>query len=415
MRLTNYFVPTLKEAPSEAEITSHKLMLRAGLVRMLMAGVYTYLPLGLRVLVNIEDIIRQEMNLIGANELLLPALQPLELWNRTGRDKLLKDTMMCLVDRRERKVCLGPTHEEVITQLVASNIQSYKQLPVVFYQIQTKFRDEIRPRFGLVRSCEFIIKDAYSFDKNEEGLDKNYQLMQGAYRKIFTRCGLDFVVTSADSGVMGGSVSEEFMIPSKNGEDKVLRCFDCKAIFSFDEKIVSCKNCKGKLEQVFTMEVGHIFKLGTKYSDSLDARFLDDKGVKRPVIMGCYGIGVSRLIPAIIEQNNDGDGIIWPLEIAPYKVIIVMIEPQNEQIRKSQEEICGFLAKDNISYLIDDREDQAGKKFKDADLIGIPVKITLGKDFLKTNKYEVKLRREEKAHFLNMEELIGFVKRVINA
>ena len=326
MRWSKSFIPTIKELPQEAESLSHQLMLRAGLIRMLMAGAYSYLPIGLKVLNNIKKIIRAEMNASGANELLLPALQPLELWQKTGRDKVIGEVMIRFTDRRGRNVCLGPTHEEVITDLVRQHVSSYKQLPLVLYQIQTKFRDEIRPRFGLVRACEFMMKDAYSFDAGEAGLDKNYSVMSEAYKRIFKRCGLDCFCVEAPSGVMGGKVSHEFMAKAACGEDIVLVCSKCKQAKSFKEEKVNCSECGVELEKVNTIEVGHIFKLGTKYSASLGANFLDAKGLLSPVIMGCYGIGVSRLVATIIEQNHDQQGIIWPREITPYDVLVMPLD-----------------------------------------------------------------------------------------
>jgi len=256
------FIPTLKEIPQEAESVSHQLMLRAGLVRMLMAGVYSYLPLGLKVLNNIQKIIRQELNSCGATELLLPALQPQELWMQSGRDKDMGQVLIKFIDRKGRKTCLGPTHEEVITDLVKNHISSYKQLPLILYQIQTKFRDEIRPRFGLVRACEFIMKDAYSFDKDEAGLEKNYKAMHNAYKRIFKRCGLKFLTIEEDPGVMGGNMSHEFMVPAQDGEDLVLFCPRCKSARTFNETDAqSCAKCGITSEKINTIEVGHIFKL----------------------------------------------------------------------------------------------------------------------------------------------------------
>jgi len=388
------FIPTLKEAPQEAESLSHRLMLRAGLVRMLMAGAYSYLPLGLKVLENIQAVVRQEMNASGASELLLPALLPLELWQKTGRDKLLGEVMIRFVDRRGRNICLGPTHEEVITDLVRQHVSSYKQLPVVLYQIQTKFRDEIRPRFGLVRACEFIMKDAYSFDADEAGLDKNYDTMHAAYKRIFTRCGLDCLSVEADSGVMGGNVSHEFMVPAECGEDVVFVCPECAATRPFKgEEQGACPKCAAQLKKVNTIEVGHIFKLGTKYSSALGANFQDEKGVLKPVIMGCYGIGVSRLVSTIIEQNHDENGIIWPREISPYDVLILALDSTNAKIMDAAQALYTQLSKRCVSVLLDDRDERAGVKFKDADLIGVPLQIVIGKEFLKSGKIETKNRR----------------------
>ncbi len=361
---------------------------------MLMAGAYSYLPLGLKVLNNIQNIIREEMNASGANELLLPALQPLDLWQKTGRDKVIGEVMIRFVDRRGRNICLGPTHEEVITDLVRQHVYSYKQLPLILYQIQTKFRDEIRPRFGLVRACEFIMKDAYSFDADDAGLDKNYSIMHEAYKRIFKRCGLDCLSVEADSGVMGGKVSHEFMVKAACGEDVVMVCPKCKTALPFNESRLNCPQCKAELEKVNTIEIGHIFKLGTKYSESLGANFLDAKGASNPVIMGCYGIGVSRLVSTIIEQNHDQQGIIWPREITPYDVLIIPLDVTNEQIIEKAKNIYKRLSEQqNIKVLLDDRDERAGVKFKDADLIGIPYQVVIGKEFLKTGNLELKVRR----------------------
>lgn len=388
------FIPTLKEAPAEAEVISHKLLLRAGLVRMLTSGIYSYLPLGLMVLERIETIIRQEMNALGAQELLLPCLQPMELWKKTGRDVQLAQTLIRFTDRRGRDICLGPTHEEVITELVKDHVQSYRQLPLILYQIQTKFRDEIRPRFGLVRACEFIMKDAYSFDRDKRGLEKNYQAMYEAYKKIFSRCGLEIVITEADPGVMGGDVSHEFMVPAENGEDKIALCKDCGfAVSNPPDETKNCPKCKkGNLTSQQAIEIGHIFQLGTKYSQVQGASFLDESAKKHPIIMGCYGIGVSRLISAIIEKNNDQYGIIWTKNIAPFSVLILPVQLQNKEVEKAALSLYQILTKDNIPCLFDDRNESAGIKFKDADLVGMPLRITVGEENLKAGKVEIKIR-----------------------
>ena len=408
------FIPTLRENPQEAESISHKLLLRAGLGRMLFAGAYSYLPLGLKVLNNIENIVRQEMNACGASELLLPALQPLELWQKTGRDKDIGEVMIRFEDRRGRKICLGPTHEEVITDLVRSQVSSYKQLPVVLYQIQTKFRDEIRPRFGLIRACEFIMKDAYSFDRDEEGLDKNYQLMLTAYKNIFKRCGLDIVITEADSGVMGGKVSHEFMVPAVDGEDVVLLCPECRSAKCFkdgDKEI--CPKCQAKANKINTIEVGHILKLGTKYSVALGANFLDAQGKLQPIIMGCYGIGVSRLISAIIEQNNDLNGIIWPGEVAPFQVIMLPLDVTNAQIMELANNFYKELEQKGIKVLFDDRDERAGVKFKDADLIGIPLQVIIGKEALNKNVLELKVRRSQEKTIEPKEQILKRIEGLV--
>lgn len=393
MLWTKTLIPTLKETPQEAESAAHKLMLRAGLIRMLLAGVYSYLPLGLKVMGNIEGIIRQEMNAAGAVELLLPALQPLELWSRSGRDKNIGEVMIKFTDRRGRKICLGPTHEEVITELVKSYVSSYKQLPIILYQIQTKFRDEIRPRYGLVRACEFVMKDAYSFDKDEAGLDKNYQAMYDAYQRIFKKCGLEIITQQADPGVMGGEISHEFMAPAESGEDV----------------------CNIKSKRVNAIELGHIFKLGTKYSSALEANFLDASGKLKPIIMGCYGIGVSRMIAAIIEQNHDADGIIWPIQISPYKVIILPLDVTDKEIMQNAQDIYRTLKLNDIEVLLDDRDERAGVKFKDADLIGIPVVITLGKKALKEQKIEIKTRRDKSVLLVDKNGLVNKIKEIIKS
>jgi prolyl-tRNA synthetase len=414
MRWSNTFIPTLRQIPQEAETISHQLMLRAGFTRMLVAGVYSYLPLGLRVLNNIENIVRQEMNACAAAELLLPALQPLELWQRSGRDKDMGEVMVRFEDRRGRHICLGPTHEEVITDLVKSHVSSYKQLPLILFQIQTKFRDEIRPRFGLIRACEFIMKDAYSFDRDEEGLDKNYRAMYDAYKRIFTRCGLEYYCIEADSGVMGGKLSHEFMVAAKEGEDVVLACPRCKGPdgFSKDSTLKNCPKCQNSLEAINTLEVGHIFKLGTKYSSALEANFLDAEGKLQPIIMGCYGIGVSRLICAIIEQNNDANGIIWPDEISPYKACILPLDATDKDIMDKASGVYQELERENIPVLLDDRNERAGVKFKDADLLGITLQVIIGRESIKNNTIELKVRRTQEKIVASKSEVLNKIKEL---
>jgi len=409
------FIPTLKEIPQEAESVSHRLMLRAGLIRMLMAGVYSYLPLGFKVLNNIQRIIRQELDTSGACELLLPALQPQELWMRSGRDKDMGEVMIRFIDRKGRKVCLGPTHEEVITELVKNHVSSYKQLPLILYQIQTKFRDEIRPRFGVVRACEFIMKDAYSFDKDQAGLDKNYRAMHNAYKRIFKRCGLDCLVVEADPGVMGGNVSHEFMVSAKDGEDTVFVCPKCKVAVAFNEREEqNCAKCNLKLEKINTIEVGHLFKLGTKYSGASGANFLDAEGKTKPIIMGCYGIGVSRLISAVIEQNYDNAGIIWPDELSPYQVIILPLDTTDKKITKIALDIYKDLEHNGIDVLLDDRDERAGVKFKDADLLGISLQVIIGKESLKKNTIELKIRRNHKKIIKTKADILTEINKFIN-
>lgn len=383
---------------------------------MLISGVYSYLPLGLKVLNNIEDIVRQEMNSCGANELLLSALQPLELWRKSGRDQEMGEVMIRFKDRKGRQLCLGPTHEEVITDLMRANLSSYKQLPLIVYQIQSKFRDEIRPRFGIVRSCEFIMKDAYSFDRDKEGLDHSYDLMHEAYQRIFKRCGLDFLTIEADPGVMGGDVSHEFMVPADSGEDALAYCSGCKSAKILDKeggKKSTCPQCKRELKKINTIEVGHIFKLQTKYSQALQAKFLDRDGKLKPAIMGCYGIGVSRLMAAIIEQNHDKDGIVWPKEVSPYKAIIIPLDAEDEGIMKEAKKYYRQLNQENIEVLLDDRNEQAGVKFKDADLVGVYLQIIIAREVLNKGKVELRLRKDKKSIILQGNELIKEVVKLV--
>ncbi len=407
------FIPTLREIPQEAESLSHQLMLRAGLVRPLVAGVYSYLPLGLRVLNKIERIVREEMDSCGAVELLLPALQPEEIWAKSGRDKEIGDVMFRFRDRRGRRLCLGPTHEEVITQLVKQNIFSYRQLPLILYQIQVKFRDEIRPRFGLVRSCEFIMKDAYSFDQDQHGLKRSYDKMLMAYQRIFKRCGLSFLVIEADPGLMGGSLSHEFLVPAESGEDVVLCCPDCKFVTRETKDAVNCPKCNINLQRLNSIEVGHIFQLGTKYSKVFQVNLLNQQGNQNTIIMGCYGIGVSRLISAILEQNHDDNGIIWPREVSPFGIIILPLEIENKNIYKAGMEIYNELQKSGFSVLLDDRNERAGVKFNDADLLGIPLQIVIGERFVKDDKIELKIRRTGERVVLVRERLTEEIGRYL--
>jgi prolyl-tRNA synthetase len=380
-----------------------------------MAGAYSYLPLGLRALDNIQNIIRQEMNACSAAEVLLPALQPLELWQRTGRDKDLGEVMFRFIDRRGRKVCLGPTHEEIITELVKSHVSSYRHLPLILYQIQAKFRDEIRPRFGLIRACEFIMKDAYSFDTDEAGLDKVYQDMLEAYKRIFHRCGLSTLTPEADSGVMGGKVSHEFMVPAEDGEDAVLSCPECGYSRADGEGISkACLKCKAAMNKVNAIEVGHIFKLGTKYSSAMGANFLDAKGELKPVIMGCYGIGVSRLISAVIEQNHDKDGIIWPAEVAPYKVVIMPLDVADKNTMDLALALDKELKAAGTEPLLDDRDERPGVKFKDADLLGLPWQVIIGKNALKDGSLEIKSRRTQAKIIRPRDEALKYLLNELN-
>lgn len=524
-------MPTLREVPAEAEITSHKLMLRAGLIRRLAAGIYSYLPLGLRFYRKIENIVREEMDRAGAQELLMPALLPADAYRASGRWDVFGDSMFKLKDRYERDFCLGPTHEELFTQAVMNEVHSYKEYPMTLYQIQTKYRDEGRPRFGLIRGREFVMKDAYSFDLDEAGLDKSYQVMYDAYCRIFNRLGLDFTIVDADSGAMGGSGSQEFMVKSPVGEDGIAYCDDCgyaanyeKAecvvcekpsqegdfdlekihtpnahtieelvsflnaeaynfaktiIYKADDKYIAamvrgdreinevklknlvgcvddlelaepfmvrelthaevgfagpigleipvyvdnevltmknfivganetdmhyknvnvnkdftpfmtadirvieegdaCPRCGKPIKTAQGIEVGHIFKLGTKYSEALGLKYLDENGKSNTVVMGSYGIGVSRCLSAVVEQCNDENGIIFPVAVAPYEAIVIPVNNKQPEQTELAEKIYEDLKAKGIDVLIDDRAERAGVKFKDADLIGVPVRIVVGK------------------------------------
>lgn len=565
MRFTTLLIPTLKENPAEADVVSHKLLMRAGFIRKLTSGIYSYLPLGLMTLRKIEQIVREEMNAAGAQEVLLPMVQPADLWSESGRLKKYGPELLRFKDRHDRESCLGPTHEEVITDLVRNNIHSYRGLPVNLYQIQTKFRDEIRPRFGLMRGREFIMKDAYSFDATEAGVDASYQKMNDAYHRIFSRCGLRFRAVEADTGTIGGSFSHEFMVLADTGEDTIVICQQCayaanmekavcaapaaeqsdgehtltkvetpgkrkvEAVCDFlkiapdnlvktmvymadgqpvavllrgdhevqsvklknalgadevelasdqqcfdatgvptgylgpvgltirvvaDQQIVGMKNfaiganeknfhyinanygrdftvekvadlrmvteadrcpsCGGGLELTRGIEVGHIFKLGTSYSEALNARFLDSDGQEKPFIMGCYGIGVSRVMAAAIEQNHDKDGIIFPLPIAPFQVVILNLGFTDGEITRAAESLYQALRSRGVDVLFDDRDERPGSKFKDADLIGIPIRVTVGKRFVLDGVVEVRQRHDGVVTELPVAEAVDALARMVS-
>ncbi len=539
MRYSRLFSPTLKEAPSDAEAVSHKLMVRAGFVRQLAAGLYIYLPLGIRVMEKINRIIREEMNAIGGQEVTMPVLNPAEVWQQTGRWDSIGDEMFRLKDRGGRDMCLAMTHEETMTWLAAHDLRSYRELPQIWYQIQTKLRDEARPKSGVLRTREFTMKDSYSFDKDDEGLDRSYQLHLEAYRKIYSRCGIAFHVVQSDTGMMGGSMAHEFMAPSGAGEDDVALCDSCgyaantelalsvprpsaagndgieeiatpekrtieevtrflkitpdrlvKSILvmsddgpvlalvrgdqtlhekklakligphrpaqkeevkaslgvsagfigpmghrvrmiadpvlregtfiagankeGFHVKGVSasahftdaefsdihtaaagdaCAQCGKPLRIERVIEIGNIFKLGTKYSVPLKANYLDEQGNERPIIMGSYGIGPARIAAAAVEQGNDKDGIVWPLAIAPFHLLIIPVNVNDRQSMDLAEEMYAALVEKGFEVLLDDRDERAGVKFKDADLIGIPWRIVIGEKNLKDGMVELKERK----------------------
>ncbi len=556
MRTTNLYAPTLRQTPAEAEVVSHQLMMRAGMIRKAAGGVYTYLPLAWRVLRKIEQIIREEMDAAGGQEISMPIMQPSELWKETGRWAVYGEEMFRLKDRHDREFCLGPTHEEMVTSLVRDEVRSYKQLPLMLYQIQNKYRDEIRPRFGLMRGREFIMKDLYSFDKDEEGLDVSYKKMYDAYTKIFTRCGLEFRPVEADNGAIGGGHSHEFTVLADAGESNIAYCSSCdyaasdekaeltvikapeeemlplekvatpgaktielvadylkvpvektiKAVAfqtekdelvltfvrgdhevndvkvlnavgaidlhmaeeaaitaaggvagfmspigirkgtkivvdstvmemynavaganetdvhyknvnpkrDFGEAIVTdirmiqagdaCPRCGQPVKMTRGIEAGQVFTLGTKYSEALQATFLNENGREKPLVMGCYGIGVSRTMAAAIEQNNDEQGIIWPRAIAPFEVLVVPVNAKVPEQLALAEEIYAEMKQAGTDALLDDRKERAGVKFKDADLIGYPLRITIGPKALEENQIEVKIRKTGETYNFTREE-----------
>ncbi len=420
MRWSLAYIPTLRETPAEAETVSHRLMLRAGLIRKLSAGTYSYLPMGMRVLLKAAQIIREEMTRSGALEVLLPALQPAELWKKSGRWEKMGPELIRFKDRHGKEMVLGPTHEEVITHLVAGELRSYRDLPKTLFQIQTKFRDEARPRFGVIRSCEFLMKDAYSFDRDGAGLNVNYDRMYDAYRRVFSRCGLETVPVEADTGVMGGDDSHEFMVLSPNGEDTVVRCSGCPYAVSKDRAAKegtgeSCPKCGKPLQRLPAIEVGHIFKLGTKYTEALGATFLDEDGKQKPFIMGCYGIGVSRILPAVIETHQDEQGIRWPVSLAPYAAVIVPINPGNPAVSEAAEWLHREALEAGLEVILDDREVSGGVKMKDADLVGFPIRILLSEKTLQKESVEFKLRTEAQPALLKTSEVITRLKKLLDS
>ena len=404
MLFSKLLLPTLKEAPQEAEIVSHKLMLRAGMIRKVASGVYTWLPLGLKVLRKVEAIVRTEMNNAGAQEVLMPMVQPKELWNETERWEKMGKELLRFQDRHDRDFCLGPTHEEVITDLIRSNVKSYKELPINAYQIQTKFRDEIRPRYGVMRSREFLMKDAYSFSVDEQCLDNSYINMRNAYKKILQNIGLEFKVVKADSGAIGGDASEEFHVLAENGEDTIAVstgsefAINTELLLEEGEDIKSLEgedspDGNGVIQIKKGIEVGHIFKLGQVYSKSMNANVQTQEGRSATLHMGCYGIGVSRIVAAAIEQNNDDRGIIWPPTITPFDVNIIAIGfEKDEKIAKAATKLYESLSHQGYDVILDDRKAGFGSKIKDSELIGIPINIIIGKSFVENDEIELRTR-----------------------
>jgi prolyl-tRNA synthetase len=562
MRFTDIFIPTLRETPSEAEAVSHILMLRAGYVRQLASGLYIYLPLAMRVIERINSIIREEMNAIGAQEISMPALHPSEIWKKTGRWNDIGDEMFRLKDRGGRDMCLGMTHEEIITWLASMEVSSYRELPQTWYQIQTKFRDEARPKSGLLRTREFAMKDSYSFDRDEKGLEENYKKHAAAYHRIFSRCGLTYYQVDSDPGMMGGATAHEFMAPSPAGEDTIVLCDKCgysanvelagsvppvqvlsgsesgwngedvstpekrtvtevshflkedptcfiksllligdegpffalvrgdqelheiklsriagevrpaqkdevKDILGVEAgfigphnhklKIIAdiclkegiyitgankadfhtqgikpgehfnaewhdihvakggdgCPECGAELSEEKAIEIGNIFKLGTKYSVPLKAVYLDESGKEKQIVMGSYGIGPARIAAAAVEQNNDRDGIMWPQSIAPFDVEIIPLA-KDEEVTRMAEELYGNLNSEKLQVLMDNRDERPGVKFKDADLLGIPVQIIIGKKGLKDGVVEFKVRKTKETERIAPAEVVARIKELHN-
>lgn len=565
MKRSQMFLPTTRDVPTEAEIISHQLMLRAGLIRRVAAGIYSYLPLGYRALRKVEQIIREEMVHAGGQEVLLPALQPSELWEESGRWQVMGKELMRLKDRHAREFCLGPTHEEVITDLVRHEVRSYRHLPLTLFQIQTKFRDEIRPRFGLMRGREFIMKDAYSFDRDDASQDVTYRRMYDAYCAIFSRCGLRYTPVEAESGAIGGSYSQEFMVLADSGEDAIAICDACgyaanveraeiattsaapadetakpleqvstpgrttveavatllgvprqllvkTLLYQADERVVAvlvrgdrlvneaklmkalqadalwladqatvervsggpegfsgpigltgieivadaelrgmrnvvvganaadahyihanwdrdctihrfidarmvsagdpCARCGAPFQIVRGIEVGHVFKLGTKYSVAMGATYLDADGKEHPLVMGCYGIGVGRTVAATIEQHHDADGIIWPLPIAPLQVLILPVSVTDSRSWETAQSLYSALEGGGVEVLLDDRDERPGVKFKDADLIGLPLRITIGKSLV-DGRVELTARRTRRTLHVPLEEIVPMVRQIV--
>ena len=398
------FLPTLKDTPQDAEVISHQLMLRSGMIRRVTSGIYTWLPIGLKVLRKVENIVRDEMDASGAQEVLMPMVQPKELWEETQRWEKMGPELLRIQDRHERDFCLGPTHEEVITDLIRNNMKSYKELPLNLYQIQTKFRDEVRPRYGVMRGREFLMKDSYSLNLNKESLNESYLLMKETYKKILGRLGLKFKIVKADSGAIGGDASEEFHVLAENGEDTIAVsdssdfAINTELLLEEGEDLESLQgkpspDGEGIIQIKKGIEVGHIFQLGKVYTDAMKANVLDHEGKAKNLFMGCYGIGVSRLVAAAIEQNNDEKGIIWPEAMTPFEVNIIAIGfDKDEKIAKAATDLYNELSSMGYEVILDDRKDGYGTKMKDAELIGIPINIIIGKNYLQNNEIELKHR-----------------------
>jgi len=409
MRASRFYISTLKEAPAEAELISHKLMIRAGLIRRLGSGLYSWMPMGLKILRKIESIIRLKMNKSGAIELLMPAIQPAELWEESGRWDVFGPQMLKIKDRHDRLFCFGPTHEEVITDIVRKEINSYKQLPINFYQIQTKFRDEIRPRFGVMRAREFLMKDSYSFHTDIDCLKNTYEDMYKTYSEIFEAIGLNFRAVQADNGAIGGDGSHEFHVLADSGEDELV--YSEETDFAANSEVAKDHPDRDKFKTCRGIEVGHIFQLGTKYSEAMKAEFIDESGKPKPLLMGCYGIGVSRIVAAAIEQGHDEKGIIFPSSIAPFEVILTPIGyDKSEGVKKSTDSIYNELLGLGFDVLLDDRGLRPGVMFSEAELLGIPHRITISDKTIEAKKVEYKKRETQESELIDLKSLEKYLK-----
>lgn len=421
MYFSKIFVPTSRDNPSEAELVSHKLMVRSGMIKRTAAGIYNWLPIGLKILKKIEAIVRKNLDETGAQEILMPMVQPSDLWKESERFNEYGKELLVFSDRSKREFVLGPTHEEVVSDIFRSYPISYKNLPINFYQIQTKFRDEIRPRFGVMRAREFIMKDAYSFDINKKGLRESYKEMKNAYIKIFNEIGLEYRVVNADSGNIGGDKSEEFHVLAESGED-LLAISDESSfaanVETFDQKedpsdLIGrpSPDGKGKLIIKRGIEVGHIFQLGQKYSNKMKVLVKDENATEIPIFMGCYGIGITRILGACIEQNNDKNGIIWPKSIAPFDINIICLDPGKKEVFNSSLNTYKLFKEFKFDVLLDDRDMRPGNKFADHDLIGIPFSVVISGSNYDKNKLEVGIRGKSEKFNLTPEELKTLMER----
>ena len=426
MKLSQYFLPILKEDPSDAHVVSHKMMLRAGMIRQQNSGIYSWLPLGVKILQKISDIVREELNKIDCVEILLPCIQPADFWIETGRYESYGKEMLKITDRHDNKLLFGPTAEDAITDLIRNNIKSYKQLPLTLYQIQWKFRDEIRPRFGVMRGREFLMKDAYSFDLDEANLIKSYDKIFASYLKIFKRIGVKTIPVQAETGPIGGSLSHEFQIIAKNGESQIF--YDpkmdalldsdnpdvdaIKATYAASDEVHTDENCpieKDKLSITNGIEIGHIFNFGTKYTEAMNCKVQGKDGKLVYPVCGSYGIGISRFVAAIIEASHDDNGIIWPDAVAPFDLSIICLNYKNEACRDIANKLYEDFKSSN-DVLLDDTDDSVGSKFATHDLIGIPVQIVVGPKLAKENKVEVKYRKDSSRTEVDIDKLHEFLK-----